>query len=320
MYTTTIKLIFLFYLLFQITKASGQEPSESNIKSHVMYLSSDALGGRGTNSSGYLKATNYAKDKLESYGLDPIIGSSKDKGYLQVFDIENKYASKIKSSQDYESPTSRNVIGLVRGTEILEEYIVLSAHLDHLGIIDGQVHNGANDNATGSASIIELARLIAQKPLKRSVIFVLFGAEEIGFIGSKYFVDNSPIPLDQVVANLNIDGIGAYINQPGDEVKLMAIGGYELCKDLLERLETVNQQTERVELETTDRFNLLNRSDQYNFHVNQIPVIMFTDYGNGNYHLPTDDHHILQYTKLTRVTNLIYQLLINVGNGPTLCR
>lgn len=295
---------------------------EENIRNHVTYLADDKREGRGTNSKGYLAAAEYVEAHFKAYKLIPLIGEGNGGSYFQKFELKEHEQRNIKSKQDFDKPASSNVIGLIEGTDpvLKDAYIVLSAHLDHVGTIDGVIHNGANDNASGSAAIMELARVIARKPLKRSVIFALFGAEEIGLVGSKYFVDNSPVPLSKVVANLNVDGIGAYVNQPGDQVKLLAIGAALPCADLQERLMTVNGETEKLEISTNDPEAYIMRSDQYNFLKKEIPVVMFTDYGNGHYHKPTDDAHRLQYGKLTRLTNLIHQLTINLGNGAGLCR
>ncbi|MCE7996617.1 MAG: M20/M25/M40 family metallo-hydrolase [Roseivirga sp.] len=321
-----LRLIILNALLLLTTSSllayqnSGVE--EKNIRNHVEYLAADELGGRGTNSKGYIKATDYVEAHFKAYKLLPLMKNGGKASYFQDFKLKTHEARNIKSKQDFSSVASRNVLGWIQGTDptLKEEYIVLSAHLDHVGTIDGRIHNGANDNATGSAAIMELARVIAQKPLKRSVIFALFGAEEIGLVGSKYFVENSPVPLSKVVANLNVDGVGAYVNQPGDQVKLMALGAALPCADLQERLIKVNADTEKLELSTEDPQGYIMRSDQYNFLKNEVPVIMFTDYGNGHYHKPTDDAHRLQYGKLARLANMIYQLCGNLGNGKPLCR
>ncbi|GAB5528177.1 MAG: M20/M25/M40 family metallo-hydrolase [Roseivirga sp.] len=300
----------------------GHEAVEANIRKHVTYLASDALEGRGTNSSGYLKAADYVEAHFKTNRLIPVIKAGGSGSYFQKFELKAHEYRNIKSKQHFDKATSINVLGLVEGTDpqLKHEYIVLSAHLDHIGQIDGEIHNGANDNASGSAAILELARLIARKPLKRSVIFALFGAEEIGLVGSKYFVNNSPVPLSSIITNANVDGVGAYIDQPGDQMKLLAIGAALPCADLEERLMQVNDTTEKLELSTEDPQAYIMRSDQYNFLKQEIPVVMFTDYGNGHYHKPTDDAHRLQYGKLTRLTNLIHQLTINLGNGAGLCR
>lgn len=300
----------------------NEEVSEENIRDHVKYLASDELEGRGTNSKGYVKASDYAEAQFKSYKLRPLIKSGGAESFFQEFAIKGPFAKRIRSKQDFSQATSRNVVGWVEGTDptLKDQYIVLSAHLDHVGKIDGVIHNGANDNATGSAAILELARVISQRPLKRSVIFVLFGAEEIGLVGSKYYVENPPVALSKVVANLNIDGIGAYVDQPGNQLKVMAIGAALPCKDLLTRLNQVNDATEKLELSTNDPQGYIMRSDQYNFLAKDVPVIMFTDYGNGHYHEPTDDAHRLQYGKLTRLVNMIHQLTCDLGDGVGLCR
>lgn len=318
--TFTAVLCTLFVVSLQAYQTG--EAEEAKIRTHVTYLASDELEGRGTNSRGYIKATDYVEARFKACKLLPLIKTGGRDSYFQKFELKAHEEGNIKSEQHFDQAGSLNVLGMVEGTDpqLKQEYIVLSAHLDHLGKIDGVIHNGANDNASGSAAIMELARVIAKKPLKRSVIFALFGAEEIGLVGSKYFVNNSPVPLAKVVANINVDGVGAYIDQPGDQMKLLAIGATLPCADLEERLLQVNATTEKLELSTEDPEAYIMRSDQYNFLKRGIPVVMFTDYGNGHYHKPTDDADRLQYGKLTRLTNLIHQLTIDLGNGAGLCR
>lgn len=315
------RLFSIAFILTMVSFCHGQNDghvSELNIEQHVYHLASDELGGRGTNSKGYIEASDYAAKLFKDYGLQPVEGAD---GYFQNFDLTSRQATNIRSKQDFETATSRNVIGVVPGTDpaLKEQYIVLTAHLDHVGTINGEIHNGANDNATGSALVMELARVIAENPGKRSVMFILFGAEEIGLVGSNYYVEHPLIPLSKTFANLNTDGVGAYINQPGDQAKLLALGADATCDELLNRLNTVNESTEKFELATDDPQNYLRRSDQYHFHRKGIPVIMFTDYGNGHYHRPTDDAHRLQYGKLARLANLIHRLTMNLADGAPLC-
>lgn len=182
------------------------------LRGHVYFLASDEMKGRGTGTTEYMTAVQYAATQFRAAGLSTINSSGNNKpSYLQKFLIK-------KDSLERSSIVSYNVIGAVEGTDenLKNEYIVVGAHLDHLGIRNGEIFNGANDNATGSASVIELAESVATSPLRRSVIFLLFGAGEIGLLGSgnKFLTrnDKPPIRPSLSVKYSLSDSLAAWLN------------------------------------------------------------------------------------------------------------
>ena len=242
--------------------------------------------------------------------------------YLQRFNVTT---SRRLQTQDKGAPqpgeiaVSYNVIGIVEGTdpELKNEYVAITAHLDHLGIRGGEIYNGANDNATGSAVVMEISQAFSLAPGKRSVLFILFGAEEVGLIGSKYFVNSGLIPNDKIVANLNIDGVGRYRNQAEGQIALAAIGGSKICESFERVIYEANNQFGKTKLNNSDPNNYFARSDQYNFHKKGVPSVMFTDFGSGVYHTPQDDAEPIEYSKLSVLSKMIFKLATKIANADS---
>ena len=177
----------------------------ASIRAHQEYLASDALHGRGSATEDEAKAAAYVADRFERYGLKHAPGMT---SYLQEFAVQpSPVTRRYGVAKD---ARSRNVIALLPGKDPAAGYILLSAHLDHLGVVGGQTFIGANDDASGTTALLEIARLLAAEgPHRRGILFVAFGAEEVGAVGSRFFVANSPVPLDQVVANIEFEMLGA---------------------------------------------------------------------------------------------------------------
>ncbi|MCK5147528.1 M20/M25/M40 family metallo-hydrolase [bacterium] len=211
-----------------------------------------------------------------------------------------------------------NLVAYVPGTDpvLKKEYIVVGAHLDHIPPRRGEICNGADDNASGIASMLEVADAIALKPPKRSVCFIAFVAEELGLLGAKYFVDNSPIPLDRIKFMVNLDMMGrsqsdsdsarthiAYYSNEGDGA----------VKTILEQAneETVNWAMKYRRAGST-------RSDHYPFMQEDIPIVFYYSGSHRDYHRPTDDADKIDYEKLHALTRLVYGLVMKTGNtaGP----
>lgn len=211
---------------------------------------------------------------------------------------------------------SKNVVGIAEGTDpvLKNEYIVLSAHYDHEGVKNGEIYNGADDNASGTVSVMEAARwFAANKNNKRSVIFLLVSGEERGLLGSKYYTNTVPY-INNVLVNLNMDMIG---RESVDS--LHCIGSDKLSSELYTIVENVNKRTSKFVLDY--RFNDPNdpnrfyeRSDHYNFAKRNIPVAFFFDYMNDDYHKPSDDAHKINYEKIYKVTELVYNVALEVAN------
>ncbi len=185
----------------------------------MSYLASDKLRGRGSATPDEAAAARWAAAQFASFGLQP----AGNQGFLQRVPLEQPLpasaAGRLRGFEDIPRTETWNVIGILRGTQssssnkTADEVLLLTAHIDHLGIgpdINGDnIYNGADDDASGTTAVLELARALARgsRP-NRTILFVLFGSEELGGLGSQYFLAHPPVPLHQIVANLEFEMIG----------------------------------------------------------------------------------------------------------------
>ena len=212
-------------------------PDTIAIRRDVEHLASAELEGRGTGTAGNDSAAAYIARRFESLRLATLPNGceSSDAGlsqrcqrkYFQPFVARS--AAAAHAGLPSELP-SQNVVAMLRGSDpaLADEYIVLGAHFDHLGrsgasALDPDaaeaIRNGADDNASGTAAVMELARLLSRDAPRRSIIFVTFSGEELGLLGSQRFVEHSPVAVDRVVAMLNFDMVGRLREQPRDRVR-----------------------------------------------------------------------------------------------------
>jgi hypothetical protein len=181
------------------------EVDPSIIRAHQLYLGSADLRGRVGASADEAVAAAYVAARFKDYGLTPAPNST---SFLQTLEVPPTPMTRQLGIADHAE--TRNVIGFLSGTDAGAGYLLISAHLDGLGAVDGKVHPGANDNASGMTAVLELARLLARSgPHKRGILFVIYGTEEPGAVGSRYFANHPPVPLDEIVANIGFEMIGA---------------------------------------------------------------------------------------------------------------
>ena len=175
------------------------------IRAHQAFLASEALAGRASATRDEAIAAAYVASRFEQYGLRPAPGMA---SYLQTLPVPAQARARAEGLP--EDAQATNVIGYLPGTDPSAGYLLISAHLDHLGVVDGKAHLGANDDASGTTAVLELARLLARHGRqKRGILFVAYGAEEIGAVGSHFFATHPPVPLDRIVANIEFEMIGS---------------------------------------------------------------------------------------------------------------
>ena len=258
-------------------------PDSLRVRRDIEYLASDKLEGRGTGTAGQDSAAAYAAQRYTTLGL-----RSYAPGFLQHYTARS--AMLAHNGGPAELPT-QNVVAYVPGSDarLRGEAIVIGAHLDHLGrstagALDPEakdaIRNGADDNASGSAAVLELARLISAKPLRRSVVFVNFSGEELGLLGSQYFVDHSPVPVDSIVAMLNFDMVG---RMRGDSLIVYGVG---TAKEMPAALDSANARVGLFIRGLPDGFG---PSDHSSFYARNIPVLHFFSNLHEDYHRATDD-------------------------------
>jgi len=215
---------------------------------------------------------------------------------------------------------SPNVVGVVNGTdpELQDQHIVVGAHLDHLGIIDGRIHNGAVDNATGSAVVMEVAESIAADPLPRPVVFVLFTAEEVGHFGSLQFVAEGPIPVEKIFAYLNVDHAGRD-NPSFDDI--LAAGLKRIDPRVEEVVRSANLRAGvALHFMESMREQDYSGSDHYSFDQAGIPSVV---YGTGlfeGYHTPDDDAEFVEYKFTFDMAKITLETVMELGKKTTTLR
>ncbi|TXE07712.1 M28 family peptidase [Gelidibacter salicanalis] len=245
-------------------------------------------------------------------------------------DASKKVASnlKIKVTSNSEDVNSENVVAFIRGSEKPDEIIVLSAHLDHEGIKNGEIYNGADDDGSGTVAILEIAEAfkMAQEAghgPKRSILFLHVTGEEKGLLGSSYYADIDPIfPLENTVANLNIDMIGRIDpKRKGDRNYIYLIGSDKLSTELHDVSEAVNKQFTNIELDYTyndenDPNRFYYRSDHYNFAKNNVPIIFYFNGTHDDYHKPSDTPDKIEYDLLENRARLVFHTAWELANRP----
>ena len=222
---------------------------------------------------------------------------------------------------------SENVAAVIRGKRKPNEYLVISSHLDHIGVnANGEINNGADDDGSGTVALLEIAEAFREAEKEgngpdRSIVFLHVTGEEKGLLGSRYYTDFDPIfPLSNTVANLNIDMIGRIDpKRVGDRNYVYLIGSDKLSTELHELSEAINEEHTQIELDYTyndenDPNRFYYRSDHYNFAKNNIPIIFYFNGTHADYHRPGDTPDKINYDLLKNRTQLVFHTAWEVAN------
>ena len=304
-------------------------PDTAAILRDIRYLASDALEGRATGSPGNDSAAAYIARRFAGLGLTPAFSSSDERvcgkagsrrttcdgRYLQAFVARSVAAA--HAGLPGELPT-QNVAAVVRGSDpaLRDEYVILGAHFDHLGrstfnALDPEavnaIHNGADDNASGTAAVIELARLLRRNPPKRSLMFVTFSGEELGLLGSQHFVDHLPLPIGTVRAMLNFDMVG---RMQGDRMIVYGVATAQELNDIVTRANAV------APLQLTAGGDGFGASDHSSFYAKNLPVLHFFTNVHDDYHKATDDADKINAPGLARVVSLAERITREIADRP----
>ena len=241
-------------------------------------------------------------------------------GQLAVRTIETLKLT-VTSTRDMSETSAPNVVGILEGSDpvLKDEYIVYSAHMDHVGFRSGiegdSIWNGADDDASGTIGVVELAEAFAllQPRPKRSLIFLAVSGEEKGLWGSSYYADNPSVPIEQLVADLNADMIGR--NWPDT---IVAIGKEH--SDLGATMNRVNDEHPELGMTAIDDIwpdeRFYYRSDHYNFARKGVPVLFFFNGTHEDYHQPSDEVSKIDSEKTSRIIRLMFYLGLEVANAP----
>ena len=316
------------YLLLALTLALMMPlhaQQQRNMKAAVEYLASEELGGRFPESKGDTLASAFLTDQLRSMKLKPIL---KEKG-AKAFFHDFSFSKKNIVSDSTTTYKTHNIVAVLPGKDkqLKNEYIVVGSHYDHLGM-GGQgsgsrrpdtlgVHPGADDNASSDAVVLELAKYFKKKGTKRSIIFMFFGAEEQGLVGSKAFVEwmkhesderiNLPKDIKGIVAMVNLDMVG---RMRDDALSVSGTGTSTSFKSLAEQ---VGEQTGLHISCTPDGYG---PSDQASFVAANIPVLYLTTGGHMEYHTPADKPATLNYDGMQQTLTYAQELISRVASMP----
>ncbi len=261
-----------------------------SVRNHVGVLASDKFRGRGSATNDELVAARYIAGELGRYGVKP---AGENKTFLQRISLD---------SQLGKGRSTTNVVGILRGSDkkLRRETVLLSAHLDHLGIgraVKGdKIYNGADDDASGVAAVLEFARLLSLgKQPKRTVVFALFGSEELGGFGAMYFQSHPPVPLNNIVANLEFEMIGR--PDPSVAANTLWLTGYERS-DLGAALASHGA---RLVADPHPEQNFFERSDNIVLARRGVVAHTVSSFNlHSDYHQPSDDVAHIDFAHLTR--------------------
>lgn len=302
----------LWFAVFAIVAASGSVPvlaaqslasgvehdTEARVREDLGFLASPRLEGRSAGTPGADTAANFIARRFWALGL---------RAAFRTAECDAKDACRASYFQAFHAPdyVTTNIGAIVPGTDssLRNQYVAISAHYDHIGRMNGgqgdlaaanTIHPGADDNASGTAAVLELARRFSEHPLKRSVIVLAFGAEELGLVGSRVFVENPPFGLHRIQVVLNLDMVGRLHSN-----RLEIFGAQGKLKSIAER---ANSEP-RFSLVTKPRSS--GRSDDFPFSSHGVPALHFTTGEHEDYHRATDTTDRIDVVGLVRVLDYV---------------
>ena len=295
-----MKRIFLIPLALLMScgsvKTTSTAPTSEQLLKDVETLSSDAYEGRKTGTKGGEMARTYLTGRLKEIGLKPYPGKT---SYEQAFEIKGRNGAAAIQG--------KNLIAYIPGKT--ENVIVISAHYDHIGVIKDEVYNGADDNASGVAGLLQFAKYFAKNKPNNTLIFAIFDAEEMGLQGAKAFVANPPVALDKIKLNINMDMISH-----NDKGELYAVGTFKY--PTLKPYFTITNPNIKVLFGHDDpklgRDDWTNQSDQGAFNAKNIPFIYFGVEDHKDYHKATDEFKNINKTFFVDAANAIQEIIINI--------
>jgi hypothetical protein len=293
------------------------EISVADLKTNLTFIASDEMEGRETGSEGQKKAGRYLIEQYKSNNIPfPKVATSYYQPIPAAF-LNAKYKENL--------PDSENIWAFIEGSEKPDEIVVVSAHYDHVGIKNGEIYNGADDDGSGTVALVEIAKAFAKAKKeghgpKRSILILHVTGEEHGLHGSRYYSENPLFPLANTVADVNIDMIGRHDEfHPNSSNYIYLIGSDYLSSDLYNICEDVNKKHTNLELDykyndRNDPNRFYYRSDHYNFAKNGIPSVFLFSGIHEDYHKPGDEVEKIEFDALTKRTKLAFVIAWEIAN------
>jgi len=265
-----------------------QSITTPELKEFVEYLASDELAGRKPGTEGFTLAYNYVFHEFMSYGMQPCLS---DKGFHQQF--------------RYKGIMTSNIVGYFPGKN-KDKVIVLGAHLDHLGSNSRGIYNGADDNASGIATLLEIAEAVSKikDQLNYSIVFIAFSSEEDGLIGSEIYAKHPCFPHENTVAMLNFDMVGYLKNQ--SQLGTYGSGRNKTLTDILHRVDDKYSFTAKTSDTATSR------SDHAHWARRGVPIIFFHTGDHPYYHTTKDTAEKVDYDGMTEVARFAFEVLMEI--------
>ncbi len=293
-------ILLLVVLTFPLA-AKEQKIDAARLLQHVKILAADSLSGRRTCSRGAELARNYLRGYFYRLQLQPLFES-----FSQKFTVETERLTCTEGV---------NLIGLIKGRKTDAGTIVVSAHYDHLGIKNGEIFNGADDNASGVAALLEIANYFSKNKPQHDLVFCAFDAEELNSAGARAFIENLPFNRENLKLNFNIDMISI---SPKNELFIAGASHYPVLKT---RLSSVVQKEQRINIrwghDTPEpRYqDWTFASDHRVFHRVQIPFIYFGVEDHSFYHQPEDTFEHIDQDFFVDAANFVFEALLQLDNS-----
>jgi hypothetical protein len=287
------------------------------LKTNLYFIASDEMKGRETGEEGQKKAGRYIIEQYEKKSILYPTGATDYYQKVPASFMNTQFGEKLKDSE--------NIWAFIEGTEKPSEIVVVSAHYDHIGIQNGLICNGADDDASGTVALIEMAKAFQKAKIdgngpKRSILFLHVTAEEHGLHGSRYYTENPLFPLEKTIANVNIDMIGRRDDlHSASSDYIYLIGSDYLSTDLYKLCEQANKKTVNISIDykynsRKDPNRFYYRSDHYNFAKNNIPCVFLFNGIHSDYHKASDEANKIEYDALQKRTQLAFAITWELAN------
>lgn len=295
--------------------------SWDNLQSQISTEKYVYQGPKEENASASIPSIYIVKEEIldalfEGQKYNPSIIKEKELKKYKCFTLENTSLETNYEIVDEKLIFSKNIIGIIPGTDpaLSNEYITVGAHLDHVAPLGGQVCNGADDNASGTSGVIEIAEALAANPTRRPVIFIAYTAEEMGLYGSDYFIKSATVPAGQIKFNVNLDMIGRSTDQNADTRAHYAVTSKKYLKEIKGFISEINESSINYPLIYDNDEDSPGGSDHMSFINAGIPAFFFFSGVHRDLHQPGDDADKVDYDKATDISRLAYLIANKLAN------
>lgn len=309
-----MKAIFFTLLLVLLGSATVAQTQQQRLEKHIYYMAADSLRGRQAGSKDARKVADYIEHEFNQIGLQPLYGSHRLYFRTMLMNGVEVISEKAIDSLRYSTTIYRDVVGVIPGCDpvLKNEYIVVGGHYDHLGVKNGKVYNGADDNASGTACVIEMARQLINQHPSRTIIFCAFDAEEIGLFGSKALATKMEQMRDinKVKMMMSIDMVG-WLKQ-GKDLRFEGTGTLKDCEKMLQQVaDQVGISIRGKRFESSP----ITATDTEPFAKNGVPTLAVTTGLKSPYHKPEDDANLIDYPGLDKIVNYMTSVVMRMASA-----